>query len=131
MTRSQIRNALGPAVDRIFQSLDGTPASRKLARLSRELYTTLGTASKSHHSELIDRAASRLIDSHMYGEDLKRSLNEIIRLRHPRDRARLKSILIEIQTEYIPNQLRQLKALRGDLPALIKSLALRSKDKKK
>jgi hypothetical protein len=92
MNRTQIRKILGPSVDRIFQALDGTPALKKLAQLSHELYATLKAASRSPEP-LIDRVRSRLVDSRQYSQDLKRSLDEMVGLRHPRDRARLKSIL--------------------------------------
>ncbi|HWO32748.1 MAG TPA: hypothetical protein VNO32_28460 [Candidatus Acidoferrum sp.] len=130
LSRAQIRSTLGPEVDRIFQALDGTPTLKMLGRLSRKLYATLDSASESRHPKLTDRVASRLVDSRMYGEDLKRSLNEMIRLRGPSDRDRLKVMLTEIRTQYIANQRRQLKGLERDLQALIKKLDLRRSPKR-
>jgi hypothetical protein len=96
--------------------------AKKAARQSHGISEAFRAASPNSSTKLVGRIVANLLNTQGHGEELEHQLKEIGAMKFPRDRAALRSLLIELEEVLIYHGRISIEQLRRDVPRLLRDL---------
>jgi hypothetical protein len=100
--------------------------AKKAARQSHGISAAFRAASPNSSTKLVGRIVANLLNTQGHGEELEHQLKEIGAMKFPRDRAALRSLLIELEEVLLYHGRISIEELRRDVPRLLRDLDRKS-----